>query len=47
MNYKYNELDYAEFIYKNGFQSPNHMPAELRLTAICMFLIIIRLLIIK
>ncbi len=36
MNYKYNELDYAEFIYKNGFQSPNHMPAELRLTAIYM-----------
>lgn len=36
MNYKYNEADYAELIYRNGFQSPNHMPAELRLTAIYM-----------
>lgn len=36
MNYKYNEADYAELIYKNGFQSQNHMPAELRLTAIYM-----------
>lgn len=36
MNYKYNEADYAELIYKNGFQSPNHMSAELRLTAIYM-----------
>ncbi len=36
MNYKYNEVEYAELIYKKGFQSPNHMPAELCLTAIYM-----------
>lgn len=30
MNYKYNELEYAELIYNNGFQS-KHIPTELRL----------------
>lgn len=36
MDYKYNELQYAETIYKNGFQSQQHMPTELRLVAIYM-----------
>lgn len=33
MDYKYKELDYAKNIYKNGFQSEQHMPTELRLVA--------------
>lgn len=33
MDYKYNEIEYAQLIYKNGLQSPNHIPAQLRLTA--------------
>lgn len=34
--YKYRELEYAEKIYQEGFQSSGHMPTELRLTAIYM-----------
>ena len=33
MDYKYTELDYAKNIYKNGFQSDQHRPTELRLVA--------------
>lgn len=33
MDYKYRELDYAEKIYKEGFQSAHHKPTELRLVA--------------
>lgn len=33
MDYKYTELDYAKLIYKDGIQSENHLPTELRLVA--------------
>lgn len=33
MDYKYNELEYAKKILEHGFQSPQHLPTELRLVA--------------
>ena len=36
MDYKYDELAYAEMIYKYGFQRNDHLPTELRLVAIYM-----------
>ena len=33
MDYKYEELNYAQKIYEEGFQSENHKPTEMRLVA--------------
>ena len=37
---KYNELDYAKFVYENGIQNINHIKTELRLVATYMRIVL-------